>query len=172
MTTTTDLLRRAAQELLDDCMMVPRGPERDAKRALADSVADIARQMERAEPVGAMYRHEKTGRTAFVELDRADVFDHQNLRWNYAGRLYLHPAPEVPEGCTPADAKMLRAANHAFAQEKHELIDLLREFAPEGEITCDECGGDDAECPANCMVRRARARIKDYDSAAMQEPKP
>lgn len=29
--------------------------------------------------------------------------------------------PEAPEGCTPADARVLREANHRMAQELHEL---------------------------------------------------
>ncbi len=32
----------------------------------------------------------------------------------------------VPEGCTPTDAAVLRAANHALAQENHELKARLR----------------------------------------------
>jgi len=34
----------------------------------------------------------------------------------------------VPEGCTPTDADVLRAANHALAQENHELKTLLRKI--------------------------------------------
>lgn len=32
----------------------------------------------------------------------------------------------MPEGCTPTDAAVLRAANHALAQENHELKARLR----------------------------------------------
>lgn len=36
---------------------------------------------------------------------------------------------DVPEGCTPADAQVLRKANHDLAQENHELRELIREAA-------------------------------------------
>ena len=147
MSETTDLLRRAAELLrkLDH-------EEIDASDTAASLLA-LADQMERAEPAGIVL-------TAALNAMPDDL-----LRKLVAERGCVL-VPEAPEGCTPTDAKVLRLANHAFAQEMHELIDLLREFAPEGEIACDECGGDDAECPANCMVRRARARIKAYDYAA------
>lgn len=46
-------------------------------------------------------------------------------------RALLSAAPQsanVPEGCTPADAQMLRAANHALAQESHNRAVLLQEW--------------------------------------------
>ncbi|MDN7654345.1 hypothetical protein QZM62_12910 [Burkholderia multivorans] len=39
------------------------------------------------------------------------------------------PADETPEGCTPADARMLREANHALAAENDALRRALRPFA-------------------------------------------
>ena len=35
----------------------------------------------------------------------------------------------IPEGCTPTDAEVLRAANFALAQENHELKAKLRKVA-------------------------------------------
>ena len=35
----------------------------------------------------------------------------------------------IPEGCTPTDADVLRAANFALAQENHELKSKLRKVA-------------------------------------------
>lgn len=44
--------------------------------------------------------------------------------------------------------------------ERDQLLSMVRELAPEGiEQACDECGGDDAECPAECAYRRARAML-------------
>ncbi|USS44662.1 hypothetical protein NFI99_23840 [Burkholderia glumae] len=39
------------------------------------------------------------------------------------------PVAEIPEGCTPADAKMLRAANHELAAENDRLRHALGPFA-------------------------------------------
>jgi hypothetical protein len=51
----------------------------------------------------------------------------------------------VPEGCTPTDAAVLRAANHALAQENHELKARLRAIRaavdglpPNAELTGDQ----------------------------------
>lgn len=45
-------------------------------------------------------------------------------------------------------------------EERDQLLSMVREYAPEGiEQACDECGGDDAECPADCVYRRARALL-------------
>ena len=34
----------------------------------------------------------------------------------------------IPEGCTPTDAAVLRAANHALAQENHDLRSRLAQI--------------------------------------------
>lgn len=44
-------------------------------------------------------------------------------------RTIIDLATSAPEGCTPADAKMLRAANHQLASENDRLRELLRPFA-------------------------------------------
>lgn len=39
-----------------------------------------------------------------------------------------------------------------------EVVATLRDLWWDGiEGACDECGGDDADCPPNCVIRRARA---------------
>lgn len=45
-----------------------------------------------------------------------------------AARLAVQPT-EVPEGCTPADAKVLREGNHALAAENQELRKALHFYA-------------------------------------------
>lgn len=42
---------------------------------------------------------------------------------------------EFPEGCTPADARMLRKANHGLADENYQLR------ARVAELVCKMCGG-------------------------------
>lgn len=39
-------------------------------------------------------------------------------------------------------------------------IDLVAELCPDGiENCCDECGGDDKECPSGCCYRKARVML-------------
>lgn len=61
------------------------------------------------------------------------------------------PAAEAEEGCTPADARKLREANHALAQENHELRERLAQPEPEPVAwQCKECGG----CHVLCLHGR------------------
>ena len=46
-------------------------------------------------------------------------------------------AQAVPEGCTPADARTLRSANHALAQESHELQDALADLYGQVKRFCE-----------------------------------
>ncbi len=72
------------------------------------------------------------------------------------------PVEPPPEGCTPADARMLRVANHVLADENTALRAALAAFVPaQIEMACDECGADEALCPSACPVRKARALLAD-----------
>jgi hypothetical protein len=62
---------------------------------------------------------------------------------------------EVPEGCTPADARLLRAANHAFAQDVWETQTILRDLYSQVKKFCEEQGEADFETgPATALLRR------------------
>jgi hypothetical protein len=56
-----------------------------------------------------------------AHLTGADVGEHSSA--NNPWREALNA--DVPEGCTPADARVLREANHALAIEVHELREAL-----------------------------------------------
>jgi hypothetical protein len=50
---------------------------------------------------------------------------------------------EIPEGCTPTDAKVLREANHALAMEIHQAIPAMREYARKNPIHLASNGVND-----------------------------
>ena len=53
-----------------------------------------------------------------------------------------------------------------------QWIELVHELCPEGiEDLCDECGGEDAKCPAGCTYRKARAMLS-ASPAAPEGAKP
>jgi len=86
--------------------------------------------------------------------------------WNTRAR---QPAAQsegaVGEGCTPADARMLRRANHGLADENAALIRLLRAATPDEDTGCDECqpDSDDQDERCHCWAKEARRRIAEYD---------
>ena len=77
-------------------------------------------------------------------------------QWVWDAILAAAPSPdreqvgEAPEGCTPADAEMLRAANHSLAAENDRLRRRLRPFAqlassPLSWAMVEYCIADDPE---------------------------
>lgn len=55
------------------------------------------------------------------------------------------PTKETEEGCTPADAKMLRTANLALATESHELQEALVDIYQQVQRFCETNGEADFE---------------------------
>lgn len=80
------------------------------------------------------------------------------------------PAAEVvPEGCTPADAKLLRAANYQFAEENQRLREALRYYASKAHFMLSEPEAWDTVSgePANFWCDEAgTATVEDGSVAA------
>ena len=93
MTTTTDLLRRAA-ELLRSLARHPEASREDAAELRADaaSLLALADQMERAEPVAWTTGIE----WGYCESETVQKLTrHEQRRYGFTQPLYTHPAPEV-----------------------------------------------------------------------------
>ena len=88
MTTTTDLLRRAAEDVYSYAMTIPLGPSHEEKRVRAGSLLALADEMERSEPVAVRQWHDKFKCWNYDDIE--DV-----LPSCKGERLYTHPAPEV-----------------------------------------------------------------------------
>ncbi|MDE2468586.1 MAG: hypothetical protein KGL35_07550 [Bradyrhizobium sp.] len=151
MTTTTDLLRRAA-ELLDDSWDENNPIE---VGEVAASLLALADQMERAEPVA--WLNTKHGMAATVEELLRKVESAQaikNSQSYLAGELaplYLHPAPEVAR-----DAERWR-----YARDHADLTLDHRVWVTTGS-------GHRVHVTTPCRGREADEAV----DAAMQEPKP
>ncbi len=142
MTTTTDLLRRAA-ELLRRLDHEEIEASDDAASLLA-----LADQMERAEPVAVRQWHD--------EFKCWNYDDIEDVLPSCKGEtLYLHPAPEVTR-----DAERYRWLRDGNATERGEPWAITR-YAPG-----DERNRDGGTCPL------AGDELDAAIDAAMQEPKP
>lgn len=106
-----------------------------------------------------------------------------NLAWRHI--LAAAPAPvsepaDMPEGCTPADAEMLRAANHALAAEIDRLKRRLRPFAqlassPLSWAMVEYCIADDPEkktLQAPQMQRAFNRAVEAFNENTEQQPMP
>lgn len=72
---------------------------------------------------------------------------------------------EGGESCGACDIETEIAALESRVRELEAENGRLREalgpFVAGGiELACDECGGDDTECPEDCAVRIGRAALK------------
>lgn len=68
-------------------------------------------------------------------------------------------ADRPPVGCVQLnneEASLCADALEANEQMRALLIDAVPDLA---EQWCDECGGQDAECPETCYVKRARTLL-------------
>ena len=144
MTTTTDLLRRAAERTRNHASWIDDMGRRAEVLADAASLLALADQMERAEPVA--------------------VVGGQRRGWYYLSghpsvsigtKLYTHPAPEVTR-----DAERYRWLRDGNATERGEPWAITR-YAPGDERNRD--GG-------TCSL--AGDELDAAIDAAMQEPKP
>lgn len=91
---------------------------------------------------------------------------------------------EVPEGCTPTDARILREANHKLAQENFELREFIQSLEW-SETGYDEGGNGQNYCPAcggckdlpfrGTQGHRADCKLKalllKWDSEVLEWPK-
>ena len=63
----------------------------------------------------------------------------------------------IPEGCTPADARVLREANHALAAESYELQEVLIDLHGQVMRFCEARGEADFETGrASALLHRLR----------------
>lgn len=75
-----------------------------------------------------------------------------------------------PEGCTPADARMLRAANHGLADESHELQETLADLLGQVNSFCERHGEADFETGrATALIERLRPDVNSIFQAAPAE---
>lgn len=70
------------------------------------------------------------------------------------------PAPS-DEGCTPADVRILRAANGALAQESHEVQDALADLYEQVSKFCAEQGEADFET-GRALYLLSKLRPEEY----------
>ncbi len=112
MTTTTDLLRRAAEFLTQiakdaDSSYATWGRDTDgtALRADAAFLLALADQMERAEPVAWMLRRKRDGfvRACYSEAPSEVSLKIADQDGDEYIPLYTHPAPEVTRDAEPQD---------------------------------------------------------------------
>lgn len=111
------------------------GQYRIALLKATDSAQDFARAQEWKNPLlsiltdAAKWLHAAYDRPPQTPEAKA-MLDLIDLAIQFAGEVESYAAPAVaPEGCTPADALMLRAANHGLAAENDYLRRRLRPFA-------------------------------------------
>lgn len=111
------------------------GQYRIALLKATDSAQDFARAQEWKNPLlsiltdAAKWLHAAYDRPPQTPEAKA-MLDLIDLAIQFAGEVESYAAPAVaPEGCTPADAQMLRAANHGLAAENDYLRRRLRPFA-------------------------------------------
>lgn len=87
-----------------------------------------------------------------------------------ASRQEAPPASAVPEGCTPADARMLRSANHGLAAENDRLREALQFYADGNHFTMHDANAWDTVSgePANFYEDEANtATVEDGSAAKM-----
>ena len=145
MTTTTDLLRRAADVLRIAAETAPTDVYRNCHMQ-ASALLALADQMERAVPVGWLESPYKT----FARNHAYKVTASQAKSWRIP--LYTHPAPEV---------------THPLEHLLPELCQLLDAFKREAENNGEGWTEWDESVRA-----RLRKCIAEHNIAAMQEPKP
>ena len=80
-------------------------------------------------------------RSRYIRLDQALASARAALSLSTEPR----EGEAVPEGCTPADARMLRTANHALAMESHELQEVLADLYQQVKLFCETEGEADFE---------------------------
>lgn len=115
------------------------------------------------------------GRTGGVEYEKT-------FAWNAWCAALSQPMPEAAaQGCAgcgkTSTSDSMWALYCVDCTQKHGIgamqwIELVHELCPEGiEDLCDECGGEDAKCPAGCTYRKARAMLS-ASPAAPEGAKP
>lgn len=105
--------------------LVPVDPSEDDMKALASYIARMV-----GEPYSSAYQHYFGEAKAAWSHVVTGTTQPQPSASGPEAAPQSSPAPAVaPEGCTPADAQMLRAANHQLAAENDYLRRRLRPFA-------------------------------------------
>lgn len=133
------------------------------------------------------------GRTDQQRLDSDGMARHSWAwkGWKARAALSQRQAQEqVPEGCTPADARVLREANHALAAENHALRDALQFYSDKrhfgisdesawdtvsGEpqnFWCDEAGTATIEDGTVAAMALAGTPLRDDEPAAQEQAAP
>jgi hypothetical protein len=77
----------------------------------------------------------------------------------------------VPEGCTPADAQVLRTANHSLAAESHALQSVLADLLLQVNRFVQREGEADFETgPATAVLRRLQPGIDTHRCQNVDAP--
>jgi hypothetical protein len=94
-----------------------------------DTIDTVSKAMRRAWQLGQTY-WQQADSDSYKQQDKSDETQKKFEALVDETRALLSASkPAAPEGCTPADAKMLRDANHSLATENDQLRRALAPFA-------------------------------------------
>lgn len=115
--------------------------DRDDEDDLAEAMVELRRlhalsaapAAQEAEPVAYCQPDDPNPSEAFSWPGHCKQEHHTIPLYAHPPRLQVAEAVDAPEGCTPADARILRQANHDLAAESFELQAALRGIAAQAD---------------------------------------